>query len=128
MSGPTFSMELNRIYGENLTRSERMADRVSAFVGSWRFVNVQSVLLLIWIALNVTAYVRHWDPYPFILLNLVLSFQAAYTAPIIMISQGRQEARDRARSLHMYAMTMKAVEDIAKIKKALNIEEATECE
>ena len=68
---------------------QRVADRVAAIVGSWRFIIIQTTLLLAWIALNVVAYVQHWDPYPFILLNLVLSFQAAYTAPIIMMSQNR---------------------------------------
>jgi uncharacterized membrane protein len=55
-------------------------------VGSWPFILIQSFLLMLWIALNLLAYNQHWDPYPFILLNLMLSFQAAYTAPIIMMS------------------------------------------
>ena len=65
-------------------------------MGSWTFIIIQSVLLTIWIVLNVTAFVRQWDPYPFILLNLALSFQAAYAAPVIMMSQNRQAAIDRA--------------------------------
>ena len=55
-------------------------------MGSWRFILIQTTILIFWIALNVTAYIRHWDPYPFILLNLALSFQAAYAAPFIMMS------------------------------------------
>src|SRR5713101_4942168 len=73
-----------------LTRGAALADWVAETVGSWRFIIIQSVLLGIWIVLNMMAFINHWDPYPFILLNLVLSFQAAYAAPIIMMSQNRQ--------------------------------------
>ena len=71
-----------------LTAGQRIADAVAATMGSWRFIIIQSVILLIWIILNVTAYVQQWDPYPFILLNLALSFQAAYAAPFIMRAYG----------------------------------------
>jgi uncharacterized membrane protein len=73
-----------------LTVGQRIADTVAANMGSWRFIIIQSGILVIWIILNVTAYVQQWDPYPFILLNLALSFQAAYAAPFIMMSQNRQ--------------------------------------
>ena len=72
------------------TRGERLADAIAAAVGSWAFILIQTALLLTWLTLNVVAWVRHWDPYPFILLNLALSFQSAYAAPILMISQNRQ--------------------------------------
>jgi uncharacterized membrane protein len=68
---------------------------VADTIGSWPFIITQSVILLIWIILNVTAWINHWDPYPFILLNLMLSFQAAYAGPVIMMSQNRQSAKDR---------------------------------
>ena len=90
------------------TAGERLADRVAATVGSWRFIAVQSALLVLWIGLNVAAYVQHWDPYPFILLNLVLSFQAAYTAPVIMMSQNRQSDIDRERARLDYDINIKA--------------------
>ncbi|MCU0887086.1 MAG: DUF1003 domain-containing protein [Rubritepida sp.] len=90
------------------TRTQRIADRVTGLIGSWRFIAVQSVLLALWIAVNVTAYVAAWDPYPFILLNLLLSFQAAYTAPIIMMSQNRQAEIDRAHAEHDYRINVKA--------------------
>ena len=64
-------------------------------MGSWTFIIIQSVILAVWIVLNVTAWAKAWDPYPFILLNLALSFQAAYAAPIIMMSQNRQSEIDR---------------------------------
>ncbi|MGE3910111.1 MAG: DUF1003 domain-containing protein [Chloroflexota bacterium] len=83
---------------EALTPGQRIADGVAAMIGSWRFIIIQSVFLAAWITLNVVGYVRQWDPYPFILLNLMLSFQAAYSAPFIMMSQNRQEARDRERA------------------------------
>ena len=72
-----------------LTLGQRIADDVAAMMGSWTFIIIQSALLLAWIVLNITAYVQNWDPYPFILLNLALSFQAAYAAPFIMMSQNR---------------------------------------
>src|SRR5579864_8925668 len=72
----------------------KIADRFASVVGSWRFIIIQSIILAVWLAMNVVGYVYHWDPYPFILLNLVLSFQAAYAAPIIMMSQNRQAVKD----------------------------------
>jgi len=90
------------------TRGAALADRVAETVGSWRFIVIQSVVLGIWIILNMIAVVRHWDPYPFILLNLVLSFQAAYAAPIIMMSQNRQSEIDRRHAEHDYRINVKA--------------------
>lgn len=87
---------------------QRFADLVAAVVGSWRFIIIQSTILAAWLVLNVTTFIRHWDPYPFILLNLVLSFQAAYTAPIIMMSQNRQADIDRQDAKHDYEVNMKA--------------------
>lgn len=91
-----------------LTLGQHLSDTVAATVGSWRFIVTQSGILAIWIGLNITAFVQHWDPYPFILLNLVLSFQAAYTAPIIMMSQNRQADIDRQNAKHDYEINMKA--------------------
>jgi uncharacterized membrane protein len=86
----------NIIYDASLTFGQRVADGVAAVMGSWRFIIVQSALLAVWLVLNITELLFHaWDPYPFILLNLMLSFQAAYAAPIIMMSQNRQSAKDR---------------------------------
>ena len=90
--------DVNQLHDESLTFGERVADAVAATMGSWRFIIVQSLILAAWIVLNVAAWVQQWDPYPFILLNLMLSFQAAYSAPIIMMSQNRQEDRDRIRA------------------------------
>lgn len=91
-----------------LTPGQRIADQVAATMGSWRFIVIQSALLVIWVMLNITAYVRHWDPYPFILLNLALSFQAAYAAPFIMMSQNRQQDVDRREAANDYRINVKA--------------------
>jgi uncharacterized membrane protein len=76
---------------------ERAADTVAAAMGSWRFIIIQSAIVGAWIALNIVALAHHFDPYPFILLNLLFSTQAAYAAPIIMMSQNRQATKDRQR-------------------------------
>jgi uncharacterized membrane protein len=82
--------EIERASHHSRTFGERVADGFAATVGSWKFIIAQSVLLALWVVLNLIAWSRHWDPYPFILLNLALSFQAAYASPIIMMSQNRQ--------------------------------------
>lgn len=90
------------------TFGHRIADVVATVVGSWRFVIVQSLLLIGWIIFNVVSSSGQWDPYPFILLNLMLSFQAAYTAPVIMMSQNRQSEIDRRNQANDYEINMKA--------------------
>ena len=99
-----------RTHGQppQLTLGQRVADTVAAGMGSWNFIIVQSALLAIWIVLNVTAYVEKWDPYPFILLNLALSFQAAYAAPFIMMSQNRQQDIDRKKAEDDFRVNVKA--------------------
>jgi uncharacterized membrane protein len=86
---------VNAVVAEQMSVGDRVADAVAITMGSWRFIGIQSALLTVWVMLNVIGWMNHWDPYPFILLNLALSFQAAYSAPIIMISQNRQAAKDR---------------------------------
>jgi len=100
---------------------EKLADRVAETVGSWRFIMIQSGLLLVWIVLNATAWVRSWDPYPFILLNLVLSFQAAYTAPVIMMSQNRQADIDRERAENDYHVNVKAELEIELLHQKIDM-------
>jgi uncharacterized membrane protein len=91
-----------------LTLGQRVADRVAATMGSWTFIIIQSAILVAWIIMNVVAYMRHWDPYPFILLNLALSFQAAYAAPFIMMAQNRQQEIDRQAAMNDYQVNIKA--------------------
>lgn len=76
---------------------DKIADRVTEALGSWRFIIAQSFVLALWIVLNSVHWFFHWDPAPFILLNLCLSFQAAFTGPIVLLSQNRQSAKDRKR-------------------------------
>ncbi len=82
-------------HDDDRTAGQRLADGTARVLGSWPFIIGQTVLVVLWISLNVTAVMRRWDPYPFILLNLMFSVQAAYAAPIIMMSQNRQAERDR---------------------------------
>lgn len=91
-----------------LTSGQRFADAVTGLVGSWRFILVQSAILVLWIAANVIGWLGRWDPYPFILLNLALSFQAAYTAPFILMSQNRQQEVDRRDAQEDYRINIKA--------------------
>jgi len=104
-----------------LALGQRVADRVALLVGSWPFIIVQSGLFLVWVAINVylvfnaitqPGFLKAWDPYPFILLNLVLSFQAAYTGPVVMMSQNRQGEKDRLMAQHDYEINMKAEEEL----------------
>jgi uncharacterized membrane protein len=93
---------------QKLTLGQKVADQVAATMGSWTFIIIQSVILLFWIVLNVTAFIQRWDPYPFILLNLALSFQAAYAAPFIMMSQNRQQEIDRKEAESDHQINIKA--------------------
>ena len=94
------------------TFGQRSADYIARIMGSWKFLIIQSIILVLWIFLNIAAYANHWDPYPFILLNLFLSLQAAYTAPVIMMSQNRQAERDRMESHNDFIINQKAEEEI----------------
>jgi uncharacterized membrane protein len=106
---------VNELLVGHLTTGERVADAFAATMGSWTFIIVQSVILGVWISLNGLAWINHWDPYPFILLNLVLSFQAAYAAPIIMMSQNRQAAKDRLMAEQDYEVNTKAEDEVKAI-------------
>ena len=100
---------------------ERLADAVASNVGSWTFITIQSVLLCLWIVANSVAWFMQWDPYPFILLNLVLSFQAAFTAPIIMMSQNRQSTIDRRNAQHDYDVNTKAELEIELLHQKVDL-------
>lgn len=90
------SRNVNEVEEDQMTMGQRIADKVADTIGSWPFIIVQSIILIAWITANVLLIAnKRWDPYPFILLNLALSFQAAYSAPMIMMSQNRQAAKDR---------------------------------
>ncbi len=89
-------------------------------MGSWRFIIWQTIFVLLWMALNVVGFFYHWDAYPFILLNLIFSTQAAYAAPIIMMSQNRQGERDRMQALEDYRTNQEAKLEIEALQIQLN--------
>ncbi len=103
------------------TFGEVASDRIADIVGSWRFIIIQSALLGLWLLLNSLAWIAHWDPYPFILLNLVLSFQAAFTAPIIMMAQNRQSDIDRNKAQLDYDVNLRAELDITALHQKIDL-------
>ena len=103
------SSNINEEFDENLTFGQALADKIAAFGGSWKFIIIFCAVLLIWITVNATVLLwRPFDPYPFILLNLILSCLAAMQAPLIMMSQNRQEEKDRLRAENDYQINLKA--------------------
>src|SRR5829696_2058070 len=115
------SQNVEKDFGEERTLGERLSDRLASFGGSWTFLIAFFAVLLIWIAINVAWAQRGaFDPFPFILLNLVLSCLAAIQAPIIMMSQQRQEAKDRLRSLNDYRVNLKAELEIRHLHEKLD--------
>jgi uncharacterized membrane protein len=109
----------DELEADRQTTGQRAADWFTRQLGSWRFIVAQSVILVLWLVLNVVAWARHWDPYPFILLNLALSFQAAYSGPIILMSQNRQAAKDRLTAEHDYQVDRLAELEVEAIQARL---------
>lgn len=107
-------------HSESLAFGQRLADSVARGMGSWRFIIIQTVIVILWMGLNVVAFVGHWDEYPFILLNLLFSTQAAYAAPIIMMAQNRQGERDRAQADEDYKTNVEAKKEIEQLLARLN--------
>jgi len=99
---------------------QRLADTVANGMGSWRFIIIQSVFVLLWMALNVVAFIKSWDPYPYILLNLLFSTQAAYAAPIIMMAQNRQNERDRIQANQDFKTNVDAKKEIEQLQLMLS--------
>lgn len=117
----SFSVREQTPHLEPRTLGEHASDRIASIVGSWRFIIIQSGLLACWLVLNSIAWMQHWDPYPFILLNLVLSFQAAFTAPIIMMAQNRQADIDRHKAQLDYDVNCRAELDITALHQKLDM-------
>lgn len=101
------------------TFGQKAADVLTRFAGSWAFIILVTLFIFAWVYLNVTAYVNNWDPWPFIILNLCLSCLAALQAPIILMSQNRENQRDRLRAQYDYAVNRRAEKEIQEIKKIL---------
>ncbi|MEI7846122.1 MAG: DUF1003 domain-containing protein [Chloroflexota bacterium] len=114
------SRNVNEVDQERLTLGQRVADTVADTMGSWPFIITQTTILAIWITLNATAWINHWDPYPFILLNLTLSFQAAYAAPFIMMSQNRQASKDRIAAEIDHQVNAKAELEVGLLLKRID--------
>lgn len=119
---------INHEFREQLTTGQRIADMVARIVGSWPFIIYQSILIIIWMGSNIylgymyvydDSFFKAWDPYPFILLNLILSFQAAYTGPVVMMSQNRQSEKDRLMAEQDYQINKTAEEEIKVIMEHL---------
>jgi len=102
------------------TFGQRLADSVANGMGSWRFIMIQTLAVALWMGLNVFAFVQHWDAYPFILLNLLFSTQAAYAAPIIMMAQNRQSQRDRVQAENDYKTNVEAKKEIEQLMTRLD--------
>jgi len=115
------STDIDAEFEQERSFGERLADRIAIFGGSWTFLGCFSVFLLIWVVINSAVFFAHpVDPYPYIFLNLVLSCLAAIQAPVIMMSQNRQEAKDRRRSRHDYQVNLKAELEIRHLHEKID--------
>jgi len=115
------SSNIDAEFEQEWSLGEKMADRIAAFGGSWPFLGIFALFLLLWIAMNsLVLFLRPFDPYPFILLNLLLSCLAAVQAPIIMMSQNRQEDKDRVRAQHDYQVNLKAELEIRHLHEKMD--------
>lgn len=104
---------------EQSTVGQKIADGVALVMGSWKFIIIQTIIVLLWMSLNIFGWINHWDAYPFILLNLLFSTQAAYAAPIIMMAQNRQNERDRFHASADYKTNVEAKKEIEELQKSL---------
>jgi uncharacterized membrane protein len=113
----TLSEDIETEFQKKLTIGETLADRIADFGGSWTFILSFGGFILVWVVINTIVLIaRPFDPYPFILLNLVLSFQAAYTGPVVMMSQNRQAAKDRDEAEHDYGVNEEALERLKRLE------------
>ncbi len=114
-------IDVNKVADENYSLGQKIADKVASGMGSWRFIIVQSTILILWATLNTVAWwAWKWDAYPFIAMNLLLSCQAAYAAPVIMMSQNRQAEKDRLTAQNDYQTDMKGESEIRFIMEHLD--------
>lgn len=108
--------------GSDLTIGERVADSAVNGMGSWGFIGIQTVIVCIWIALNLVAWQYRWDPYPFILLNLAFSTQAAYAAPLVLLAGRRQDTRNQEVALHDLETDLETNRLVKEIAAKLEVE------
>lgn len=110
---------VNVVHHEEATLGERIADKAASGIGSWKFLIIQTIAVCTWVLLNLFAYVKHWDPYPFILLNLLFSVQAAYTGPVLLLAGNRQAQKDRLTLEHAAEEADKADRQNVQILRAI---------
>jgi CRP/FNR family transcriptional regulator, cyclic AMP receptor protein len=115
------SRNANQVIEDEYTFGEHIADEVASFGGSWTFIILFAVVLIIYTCINIALRGRAWDPYPFILLNLFLSMLAAIQAPVIMMSQNRQDKKDRLRSELDFDVNRRAETEIQNLSRKLNL-------
>ncbi|WP_413873914.1 DUF1003 domain-containing protein [Albidovulum sp.] len=114
------SRNVNETFGEDLSVGDRVADRVAAFGGSWSFIGLFAAVIVGWVVLNIWLMADPADPYPFVFLNLILSMVAAVQAPVIMMSQNRQAAKDRVAAAHDYEVNLKAELEIMSLHEKVD--------
>ncbi|HEV1991581.1 MAG TPA: DUF1003 domain-containing protein, partial [Candidatus Dormibacteraeota bacterium] len=110
---------VNVLHHDEATFGEMLADKIASGIGSWTFLIVQTCAVLLWLTLNIVGFVNHWDPFPFILLNLLFSVQAAYTGPVLLLAGNRQSQKDRLTLEHAAYEADKADEQNVEILKAI---------
>jgi uncharacterized membrane protein len=111
--------EEHPVYKMRRTLGQKTADALTSIAGSWIFITILLILIFSWITFNVTAYIEHWDPYPFVFLNLILGSLATILAPIILISQNREEQKSKLLAKYDYNVNRKAEKEIREIKEQL---------
>jgi uncharacterized membrane protein len=110
---------VNVLHHDEATAGEKLADKIAAGIGSWTFLIIQTCAVIAWLTLNIIGFMRHWDPFPFILLNLLFSVQAAYTGPVLLLAGNRQAQKDRLTLEHAAYEADKADEQNVEILKAI---------
>lgn len=115
--------DLNREADRRTTGSQRVAEDFARVLGSWTFVLLQAILIVGWLAINVLAFAAHWDPYPFQVLNLVMSLEAAIWVSVVLMSLNRLAERERLRAQHEYELDVKAEEEMRMVMHHLEVQD-----
>jgi uncharacterized membrane protein len=119
LSGDEHQHPVNVLHHDEATFGEKLADKIASGIGSWTFLMVQTTAVIAWLVLNIYGFVHRWDPFPFILLNLLFSVQAAYTGPVLLLAGNRQAQKDRLTLEHAAYEADKADEQNVEILKAI---------
>jgi uncharacterized membrane protein len=119
LSGDDHIHPVNVVHHDEATFGEMLADKIASSIGSWTFLMVQTAAVIAWLVLNIYGFVHRWDPFPFILLNLLFSVQAAYTGPVLLLAGNRQAQKDRLTLEHAAYEADKADDQNVQILKAI---------